>query len=240
MDTLKELETKVSSAKGRGASAAQDSSESEDCKRKSVLVSRNLQELEKNLSESIAEQRKSQESINQLTQKLTSYELRFQVLETASYDGILLWKIRDYHRRKADAKNGGVLSLYSQPFYTSRHGYRLCARVYLNGDGMGANSHMSLFFVVMKGEYDPLLKWPFRQRVSLMILDQTNSGRHIVDTFRPDPSSSSFQQPRTNMNVASGCPLFISHSILEAPDSVYLRNDTVFIKIAVDVPDIVT
>ena len=45
---------------------------------------------------------------------------------------------------------GTTLSLYSQPFYTSRYGYKLCARVYLNGDGAGRGSYVSLFFVVMQ------------------------------------------------------------------------------------------
>lgn len=52
--------------------------------------------------------------------RLAELDLRFQVLETASYDGILMWKIRDYYRRKQEAKSGRTLSLYSQPFYTSR------------------------------------------------------------------------------------------------------------------------
>ena len=86
-------------------------------------------------------------------------------MESTSYTGVLVWKIRDYHRRRAEAVSGKTLSLYSQPFYTSRYGYKMCARIYLNGDGMGKGTHMSLFFVVMKGEYDALLPWPFRQKV---------------------------------------------------------------------------
>ena len=57
------------------------------------------------------------------------------------------------------------MSLYSQPFYTGRYGYKMCGRVYLNGDGMGKGTHLSLFFVLMRGEYDALLEWPFRQKV---------------------------------------------------------------------------
>jgi len=41
----------------------------------------------------------------------------------------------------------------------------MCARLYLNGDGMGKGTHVSLFFVIMRGAYDALLKWPFRQKV---------------------------------------------------------------------------
>ena len=45
-------------------------------------------------------------------------------------------------------------------------GYKMCARIYLNGDGMGKGTHVSLFFVIMRGQYDALLKWPFRQKVN--------------------------------------------------------------------------
>lgn len=50
-------------------------------------------------------------------------------------------------------------------FYTSKYGYKMCLRIYLNGDGTGRGSHLSLFFVVMRGLSDALLKWPFNQKV---------------------------------------------------------------------------
>ena len=68
-----------------------------------------------------------------------------------------------------DAVQGRTVSLYSQPFYTSRFGYKMCARVYLNGDGIGRGTHMSLYFVVMRGEYDALLAWPFQHKVRYLL-----------------------------------------------------------------------
>ena len=62
----------------------------------------------------------------------------------------MIWKIGDYRQRKLQAVGGRILSLYSQPFYTSRYGYKMCARIYLNGDGVGRGTHLSLFFVVMQ------------------------------------------------------------------------------------------
>lgn len=165
--------------------------------------------------------------------RLAELDLRFQVMETASYNGVLMWKIRDYSRRKQDAKSGRTISLYSQPFYTGRFGYKMCARVYLNGDGVGKATHLSLFFVVQRGEYDALLPWPFKQKVSLMLLDQDSGTRHLVDSFRPDITSSSFKRPTSEMNVASGCPLFVSHSVLETP--TFLQDDTIYIKVVVDI-----
>ena len=80
--------------------------------------------------------------------RMVEMDLRFQLLEASSYNGSLLWKITNYSKRKADALAGKTLSLYSQPFYTHRHGYKMCGRVYLNGDGMGKE-----FVYVIKRKY---------------------------------------------------------------------------------------
>ncbi|BFZ11786.1 hypothetical protein BsWGS_14825 [Bradybaena similaris] len=171
--------------------------------------------------------------------RMAEMDLRFQMIETASYDGKLLWKIRDFSHRKRDAVQGRTVSLYSQPFYTSRFGYKMCGRVYLNGDGIGRGTHMSLYFVVMKGEYDALLQWPFQSRVSLILLDQSAEKRHLKDEFFPDPASTSFRRPvNAEMNVASGCPLFVAHTVLDNPNNHYVKDDMLFIKIVVDTSNI--
>ncbi len=155
--------------------------------------------------------------------------------EFSSYDGQLLWKISDYARRRNDAVTGQQVSFYSPCFFTSRYGYKMCARLYLNGDGMGRGTHISVFFVIMRGQYDALLRWPFRQKVTFMLLDQDNV-EHVIDAFRPDPSSSSFQRPRRETNIASGCPMFCS--LTELNNHAYVRDDTMFVKIIVDTSDL--
>ena len=106
-------------------------------------------------------------------------------------------------------------------------------RIYLNGDGMGKGKYISLFFVIMRSSYDALSTWPFKQRVTLMLLDQGTGGEHVVDAFRPDPNSSSFKRPVSEMNIASGCPLFTPLSLLES-NKTYIKDDTAFVKIIVD------
>ena len=167
--------------------------------------------------------------------RLAEIDQRFQHSESTSYDGSLIWKITDYHRRKEDAMSGRNVSLYSQPFYSSRFGYKMCLRVYLNGDGIGRSTHMSLFFVLMKGEFDALLKWPFSHKVTLTLMDQERGIKPLSDMFRPDPTSSSFARPRMDMNIASGCPLFVAHSQLES--SSFLKDNTLFIKCVVGEQD---
>ena len=56
----------------------------------------------------------------------------------------------------------------------------MCIRAYLNGDGMGYKTHLSLFFVLMKGEFDALLKWPFEDKISMILVGKQLSAD--VDT----------------------------------------------------------
>ena len=92
--------------------------------------------------------------ITQLQQRVVELDLRCQFLETAGYDGTLLWKIGSVQQRIIDAKEGRMLSLFSQPFYAGQYGYKLCARVYFNGDGSGFGTHVSLFFVILQASSD--------------------------------------------------------------------------------------
>ncbi|XP_052821939.1 TNF receptor-associated factor 2 isoform X1 [Octopus bimaculoides] len=149
-----------------------------------------------------------------------------------SYDGTFIWKLDDFEKRRKDAVKGTCPSLYSTPFYTSKYGYKMCLRLYLNGDGMGKGKYISLFFVVMRGSYDALLAWPFQQKVSLMMLDQSGT-KHVIDSFRPDAKSTSFQRPENKMNIASGCPLFLSLDKLNSPNT-YVKSNTAFFKVVVD------
>lgn len=82
---------------------------------------------------------------------LAEQELRIKTLELTTYDGTLFWKISEWSKRRSEAQSNQVTSLYSPIFYSSKNGYKMCARLYPNGDGMGKNTHMSIFFVVMRG-----------------------------------------------------------------------------------------
>ena len=112
------------------------------------------------------------------------------------------------------------------------------ARLYFHGDGNARRTHLSLFFVLMRSENDALLKFPFNYKVTFCLYDQTPTRRHIIDSFRPDIKSNSFQRPRSEMNIASGIPKFFPLAMIQQEENPYVRNDTMFIKIMVDFADI--
>jgi hypothetical protein len=113
----------------------------------------------------------------------------------------------------------------------------MCVRLYLCGDGNARQTHMSLFFVLMRGEYDSILKFPFHFKVIFCLYDQTNQQNHIIDAFRPDIRSNSFQRPRSEMNIASGIPKFAPLKIFQQENNPYIRDDMMFIKVMIDFGD---
>lgn len=72
---------------------------------------------------------------------------------------------------------GDGLELISSPFYTSQFGYKLQASVFLNGNGSGENTHVSVYIKILPGEFDALLKWPFSHSVAFTLFDQSEKVR---------------------------------------------------------------
>uniref|UniRef100_A0AAY4F0E4 TNF receptor-associated factor n=1 Tax=Denticeps clupeoides TaxID=299321 RepID=A0AAY4F0E4_9TELE len=153
--------------------------------------------------------------------------------QDVTYDGTFLWRIGDIGQKLKESTTGQRHSQYSPAFYTSRYGFKVGMRLYLNGDGAGKGTHLSLFFVIMKGEHDALLSWPFKHKVTFMLIDQ-NQRDHVCHAFRPDLTSTSFQRPMLDTNVASGCPKFFPLAKLGSPKHAYCKDNTLFIKCVVD------
>ena len=163
--------------------------------------------------------------------RIESLEAQLNSGEITSYDGTLLWRIDDFMRKRHDAITKRKTYILSPPFFSGPRGYKMCIRAYPNGDGQGKGTHLSIFFTILKGPYDAVLPWPFKQVVQFSVLDQTGN-QHAEDSFRPDPNSVSFQRPKKDANISSGCPLFLQLSQLDSGG--FVRDDCVFLKAKVD------
>lgn len=108
---------------------------------------------------------KQQHQISNLKSALSKVSL--------NYSGTLIWKISDVSTKIAEAKTKDGVELVSPPFYTSQYGYKLQASLFLNGNGAGESSHVSVYIKILPGDYDALLRWPFSHSVSFTLFDQT-------------------------------------------------------------------
>ena len=167
----------------------------------------------------------------EVNKTVAEMDLKIQLVENKTVNGGLIWKIDKLDFRMAQAKLGKVTALHSAPCYTKQYEYKYCIRLYLHGDGMGRATHISIFFVVMKSEYDELLPWPMRKRVTFELMNLENEADSVIETFVSNPKSSSFQRPTKNMNVATGCPTFIS--IEQFLNGGFIKDNCAFIRASV-------
>lgn len=172
-------------------------------------------------------------------------ELRRDLEElSVSHDGVLIWKLNDYSRKLQEAKMHSNHEFFSPPFYTHRYGYKLQASAFLNGNGSGEGSHLSVYIRVLPGEYDNLLEWPFSYKVTFSILDQSDPSlskpQHITETFNPDPNWKNFQKPSGNRSsldesaLGFGYPKFVSHEEIRKRN--YIRDNAIFLKASIEIP----
>ena len=143
-----------------------------------------------------------------------------------------IWTIKDFTKLVMEKAKNGIMNIMYSESYESEDGYRFAACIYPNGDGMAKDRYMSVFFLIMQGERDHQLMWPFNKKVTLTLLNQAGLG-DIRDAFYPDPSSSSFSQPESDRNVPSGCPLFCPLETLLHPEAGFVQDDSIVIKFSV-------
>jgi hypothetical protein len=109
----------------------------------------------------------------------------------------------------------------------------MCVRLYLNGNGAGQSTHISIYLILMRGNYDAILNWPFNHQIIFGLYDLTNQKNHIIEAFQSDINSICFQQPQDEMNMASGIPKFIPRSRIQQDHSPYICEDSMYIKVMV-------
>ncbi|KAK3084319.1 hypothetical protein FSP39_011532 [Pinctada imbricata] len=152
-------------------------------------------------------------------------------------DGTFVWKISNYKQKFLESvyKNA---ELVSEPFYTSRYGYKMAASLFLNGNGAGEGKYISVYIKILPGEYDNILEWPFALPITFSLFDQCvefDFRANISESFVPDPTWKHFQKPRKDTDrdaLGFGYPKFVSHEILKTRD--YIKDDSIIIKVKVD------
>ena len=161
--------------------------------------------------------------------KLEKLEKRVNVLEKC--ESSFTRRIDCFSEVLRKAKSGEETMIESSPFY--RYGYKCKIRIYPNGFVSGGNTHLSVFLVIMKGEYDATLTWPFDKKVTFTLIDQQENEHdreNIVGSTTSDPKfRNSVLRPVTQENVGRGFTEFVSHEKLQKRR--YIVEDTIFVQV---------
>ena len=112
---------------------------------------------------------------------------------------------------------------WSAPFYTHPQGYKMVLRVDANGLGEGRGTHITLAVCLREGEFDQVLKWPFRGTITVQILSQEaqENLEHCISILT---------QSREDVVMGIGKAKFVSHSDLVSMH--YLKNDCLVFRVS--------
>ena len=173
--------------------------------------------------------------LNNTQVELKNAQETIRTLENKIHTRKIVWKINEFSRIMSEATNGKKTKIESDPFYTETPGYKLKVAFYPNGCGSGKNTHLSVYIVVMKGEYDAILPWPFDQKVTFTLIDQQEDllkRENVVGKFIPDNATqTNFIRPKGEENAGREKAQLISHLNLKA--GRYVVDDTLFLQVEV-------
>ncbi|UJR16554.1 hypothetical protein I4U23_003455 [Adineta vaga] len=145
-----------------------------------------------------------------------------------SWDGLFIWNIKF-----SEFKNNRQ-SIQSEPFHSSQSGYKLALRCEIYEDKLEKTSYISISFVILLGEYDAILTWPFEYPITLSIVDLSIHKKDISYEITNESRALPFSRPINNINspyrVEKFCPL----NKLSKSNSNYLQNDTMFVRAYID------
>lgn len=148
----------------------------------------------------------------------------------------LSWRINGIGKilSQACAKDGKNTVVDSVPFYSTTYGYKLKVSVYPKGDKTNNNIYLSVFLVIMEGEYDAVLPWPFRQKVIFTLVDQqkeTEEKKSVVMELITGSSLEGGAKPTKVEKPGLGFARFISHKNLRTRK--YILNDSLLLEVTI-------
>jgi len=148
----------------------------------------------------------------------------------------LSWKINGIGKILSQSDQKTVID--SAPFYSATSGYKLKVSIHPKGDkAHSGNMYLSVFLVIMEGEYDAVLPWPFHQKVFFTLVDQQEESKekkNIDMEFITDPSLESCAKPTKVKKSGVGFTRFISHKNLKTRR--YILNDSLLLQVRIRPP----
>ena len=150
--------------------------------------------------------------------------------------GGILWKIQNVTPKHCESQVYAEKQfIYSELFYSSRYGHLMRARLALNGFGAFYGRSLGIEYRLMKGgEYDDILAFPFRGRITVCLINQRNPGKKDIKLTLDCGTVHMFEKEK-NPSWYGHCNLAKISKVLDTREGFIVR-DNLYFKISVDMP----
>ncbi|XP_068718092.1 TNF receptor-associated factor 6-like isoform X3 [Montipora capricornis] len=157
------------------------------------LVCTNLKNAKEELRKTKEHLEKTEEQLQNTKERFKEttkkHEERIHALENKPF--IYMWKIDGFSGIEEKIKyckrgSGSKALRESCPFYTGECSYKVRLRLELSYFQLERDNCMKIYLIIMKGDFDSFLKWPFAKRATITVLDQrenSNERKNITATL---------------------------------------------------------
>ena len=123
---------------------------------------------------------------------------------------------------------------FSPSFTTSPQGYKFNIKAFANGFSSGRGSNITMSAIIMKGQHDDHLKWPFTGTIIIEVLNWLEDKGHHKKVFSIVPNDGIVRVTKGEYGQDFGFYKFMSHSSLSFNSSTntqYLSKDCICVRV---------
>ena len=123
---------------------------------------------------------------------------------------------------------------FSEPFTTSPQGYKFSMKVFANGYNTGKGNNITISAIIMKGQHDDHLNWPFTGTIVIEVLNWIEDKRHHKQVYSIDPNDKLVRVTEGEYGKDFGFYKFISHASLpfnSSTNTQYLKDDCICVRV---------
>ena len=114
---------------------------------------------------------------------------------------------------------------YSPPFYSHIGGYKMCLYVSMTtSERDPRRQYLAMFFVMMAGEFDHTLVWPFYGKIVVQLLNQRRNKAHATITLIDDASYNDPLFNKAAVQRVNAANRHISDQASGCPKAILLKN----------------
>ena len=126
--------------------------------------------------------------------------------------------------------------IHTDPFYTSKGGFKTTLHVYPNGNGSGKGTHVTVGLNLMRGPNDDNLVFPMSGIFTFQILNWKENDHHHKNSVEFDKSTPEKYRQRitdSDRGPGWGYTKFVAQSELKGNnEKLYLKDDKICVKIS--------
>ena len=176
--------------------------------------------------------RNTQETTRKLEEKFEALQRQLAKKVDTDKEGgnkRFIWKVNPGPRPSGRGNSTAVKE--SNAFYTGCYGYKLKVRLSLDYR-LGP---LSIVVVLMEGEYDGILPWPFSKKITVTLIDQNEDLKERKNITKHVQGTIFSGRPGIQSELRSEIFRFLSYR--ELLTKRYFANNTLFIQVDVEPDD---